>query len=103
MTPKALLMRITGQGLLAGVLLLSVLGVLKASSQDRGLRRGHQRLYSRDAGAEYQIGLKGAADLLLFARFKNIGDEEIRLSTSFLRDLAPEAGRSLETGIRLSF
>ena len=81
------------------------LRVLKAASQDRaGAFEEATSGYTRwDAGAEYRIGLKGAADLLLFARFKNIGDEEIRLSTSFLRDLAPEAGRSLETGIRFSF
>ena len=33
----------------------------------------------------------------------NLLDEEIRNATSFLRDQAPEAGRSVELGIRLSF
>ena len=81
------------------------LRVLRAANQDRaGAFEESTSGYTRwDAGAEYRIGLKDAADLLLFARFKNIGDEEIRLSTSFLRDVAPEAGRSLETGIRFSF
>ena len=32
-----------------------------------------------------------------------LGDEEIRLSTSYLRGFAPEAGRSVETGFRFSF
>jgi iron complex outermembrane receptor protein len=40
---------------------------------------------------------------MLFARGRNLGDDEIRLSTSFLRGFAPEAGRSLEVGIRLSY
>lgn len=34
-------------------------------------------------------------ELTLLIEFKNITDEEIRLSTSFLRDVAPEAGRSV--------
>ena len=43
------------------------------------------------------------SNLMTFLKFKNITDEEIRLSTSFLRDVAPEAGRSVELGIRYSF
>ncbi|MFT6957457.1 MAG: iron complex outermembrane receptor protein, partial [Halieaceae bacterium] len=39
----------------------------------------------------------------LFLKLKNISDEEIRLSTSFLRDIAPEAGRSIEAGVRFNF
>jgi iron complex outermembrane receptor protein len=34
---------------------------------------------------------------------RNLADEEIRLSTSFLRDVAPEAGRSVEAGLRYTF
>ena len=30
-------------------------------------------------------------------------NEEIRLSTSFLRDVAPEPGRSIEAGVRFVF
>lgn len=37
----------------------------------------------------------------LFAAVTNLTDEEIRHATSFLRDLAPEAGRTLEAGVRL--
>jgi len=56
-----------------------------------------------DAGVEFRTTFAAASEIVLFARFKNISDEEIRLSTSFLRDFAPEAGRSLEGGIRLVF
>jgi iron complex outermembrane receptor protein len=60
--------------------------------------------YTRwDAGVDYQLSLGGTRTLDLFVKLKNIGDEEIRLSTSFLRDVAPEAGRSVEAAIRLSF
>lgn len=45
----------------------------------------------------------GDADLTVFAKAKNISDEDIRLSTSLLRDSAPEAGRSLELGVRMSY
>ena len=47
--------------------------------------------------------MKQDRELLLFAKWNNITDEEIRLSTSFLRDVAPEAGESIEVGVRLMF
>ena len=59
--------------------------------------------YTRwDLGADYRLPLNGG-ELVLFANLNNITDEEIRLSTSFLRDVAPEAGRSVEAGIRFTF
>ncbi len=45
----------------------------------------------------------GSTALTLSLKLNNVSDEEIRLSTSFLRDVAPEAGRSLEAGIRFDF
>jgi iron complex outermembrane receptor protein len=63
--------------------------------------------YTRwDLGGEYRLALNGWRDdseLLLFLKLKNAGDEQIRLSTSFLPDVAPEAGRSLEAGLRYTF
>jgi len=41
--------------------------------------------------------------LLLFVRGTNLGDEEIRNSTSFLRDQAPEPGRGITVGARYTF
>ena len=60
--------------------------------------------YTRwDAGVDYRFDLYGDTELLTFVKWKNIGDEEIRLSTSFLRNYAPQAGESIEAGIRFSF
>lgn len=42
-------------------------------------------------------------NLLLFARGTNLSNEEIRNATSFLRDLAPEAGRGITLGARYTF
>jgi len=79
-------------------------GVLDAADQDRpGENEEETAGYTRwDAGIEYRWQ-SSARDVLAFAKFNNITDEEIRLSTSFLRDVAPEAGRGLELGVRYSF
>jgi len=45
----------------------------------------------------------GADRWTVFASVNNLTDDEIRLSTSFLKDLAPEHGRAFELGIRGSF
>jgi iron complex outermembrane receptor protein len=75
--------------------------LMSAAEQDRsGQNEDATDGYIRwDLGGDYRLPLAGC-ELLLFASFKNLTDEEIRLSTSFLRDVAPEAGRSLELGIR---
>jgi len=56
-----------------------------------------------DAGADITIDTGNAGELLLFVKGRNLGDEEIRLSTSYLRGVAPETGRSLEAGVRYRF
>jgi iron complex outermembrane receptor protein len=56
-----------------------------------------------DAGMNYKIPLSEEIETLLFVKLKNISDEEIRQSVSFLRNTAPEPGRSAELGIRISF
>ena len=61
--------------------------------------------YTRwDVGGEYRLplGSKGQ-ELVAFLSVENIGDEEIRLSTSFLRDVAPESGVSAAVGLRYLF
>lgn len=55
-----------------------------------------------DAGADYRLPVAGS-EVTLFLALNNITDEEIRLSTSFLRDVAPEAGFSVEAGVRWTF
>ncbi len=42
-------------------------------------------------------------DTLVFIRAKNLFDEEIRDHASFIKDIAPRPGRSLSTGVRLTF
>ena len=56
-----------------------------------------------DMGADYSMETGANGDLLLFVKLRNLTDEEIRLSTSYLRGFAPEAGRSLETGVRYRY
>jgi len=59
--------------------------------------------YTRmDLSAQYNLTLAGN-DAVLFANARNLLDEEIRNATSLLRDFAPEAGRSVEAGIRFHF
>jgi len=55
-----------------------------------------------DAGVDYRLPV-ASSEITLFLALNNITDEEIRLSTSFLRDVAPEAGFSVEAGVRWTF
>ena len=55
-----------------------------------------------DIGGEWYIQLSEAF-ITLSAAVRNLTDEEIRLSTSFLREYAPESGRSFNLGIRMEF
>ncbi|MDA1342792.1 MAG: hypothetical protein O2966_02715 [Proteobacteria bacterium] len=43
------------------------------------------------------------AEILLFAKGKNLLDKNIRNSTSHLRNFAPEPGHSAEIGLRISY
>ena len=40
---------------------------------------------------------------MIFIKGRNLANEEIRLSTSYLRGFAPEAGRSVEAGVRYRY
>ena len=42
-------------------------------------------------------------DYMIFVKANNLMDEEIRNSTSFLREIAPAAGRGIELGVRVAF
>ena len=42
-------------------------------------------------------------EIELFVQGRNLGDEEIRVHTSFVKDLAPQPGRSMAAGIRAWF
>jgi len=52
--------------------------------------------------ADYHMPL-GNSESLLFFKANNLLDEEIRLHTSLLKDLAPAPGRSIEVGLRFEF
>jgi iron complex outermembrane receptor protein len=81
---------------------VSVLGA--ADQDDPGDFETKTDGYTRwDLGADYRFRFTGERELLVFAKWKNIGDEEIRLSTSFLRNYAPQAGESIEAGVRFYF
>ena len=55
-----------------------------------------------DIEAEYATSL-GDADLILFVAGRNLGDEEQREHTSFVKDEAPLAGRRAVAGVRIRF
>jgi iron complex outermembrane recepter protein len=80
-------------------------GVLHAARQDRAGEfetdtDGYNRI---DAGVDYYLTAVRARDTQLFLRGTNLTDQTIRTSTSFLRDYAPEPGRTIEAGVRFSF
>lgn len=53
--------------------------------------------------ADYQLKMGKWADVWLFAKGTNLLNEEIRSSVSFLRNFAPEPGRSFVLGLRATF
>lgn len=55
------------------------------------------------ASADYQFKAGRWGDLWLFAKGYNLLNEEIRNSVSFLRNFAPEPGRSFIFGVRATF
>ncbi|SHF22583.1 iron complex outermembrane recepter protein [Microbulbifer donghaiensis] len=76
----------------------------QAAAQDRAgafeeATDGYTRM---DLTGRYNLKL-GNTDAVLFASARNLLDEEIRNSTSLLRDFAPEMGRSVEAGVRFIF
>ncbi len=54
-------------------------------------------------GTEYQVKDFHEVSLLLFAKGNNLLNENIRNSTSYLRNWAPEPGRGAQIGIRMSY
>lgn len=80
------------------------LTLLHAADQDKPgnfeiATDGYNRI---DAGVDYTLDSENG-ELLLFLKGRNLGNEEIRLASSYLRGFAPEAGRSMEVGMRYRF
>lgn len=83
----------------------SVISALHAKRQDRlaAFETVAIPSYTRlDASLSYTQQLNGR-EVTWFALFRNLLDEEIRLSTSALREFAPQAGRNLVVGVRGRF
>ncbi len=77
-----------------------------ADDQDKpgDFERSTQSYTRWDVGGEYRIPVGGnGSELIAFLEVENIGNEQIRLSTSFLRDVAPESGISVAAGLRYLF
>ncbi|MDT0595416.1 TonB-dependent receptor [Glaciecola petra] len=55
-----------------------------------------------DINASYFTKVKGI-ETELFLKGRNLSDEEARVHTSFLKNLAPLPGRAVEIGVRMSF
>jgi iron complex outermembrane receptor protein len=59
--------------------------------------------YNRlDARVDYTFNNAGT-DYTLFAKATNLTNADIRNASSYLRDIAPEAGRSVQLGVRVKF
>ena len=56
-----------------------------------------------EIGADYTVDFGSNGELQVFVKGRNLLDDTIRMSTSWLRSYAPEAGRSLETGLRYRY
>ncbi|MGZ5056189.1 MAG: TonB-dependent receptor, partial [Methylobacter sp.] len=52
---------------------------------------------------QYQVMDLHDADVMVFAKANNLLNENIRNSTSYLRNFAPEPGRGAEIGFRVSY
>ncbi|MGZ5050781.1 MAG: TonB-dependent receptor [Methylobacter sp.] len=61
---------------------------------------GYLRL---DLSTQYRIVNLHGTDVMVFAKANNLLDENIRNSTSYLRNFAPEPGRGAEIGFRVSY
>lgn len=81
------------------------ISLLHADQQDQpgNFEIGTDSYTRLDLGANVTFALGSDSEVLFFARASNLGDEEIRLATSYLRGFAPEAGQSLEAGFRFTY
>jgi iron complex outermembrane receptor protein len=80
------------------------LTVTHAAKQDRaGYGESATDSYTRfDARIDYRLALADV-DYTLFLKASNLNDTEIRNASSYLRNIAPEAGRNLQAGVRVAF
>ncbi len=105
MPPKRIGAELQLNGELAGNTWSAYATVIHAQEQDQpGRFEISTDSWSRvDAGADYTVNTSRGGEWLMFIKGRNLGDKEIRLSTSYLRGFAPEAGRSVEAGVRYRY
>ena len=79
--------------------------VTHVAAQNRpGLNETATDSYVSMAGSlSYAVSGTSVGNYLFFVRGKNLLDEEIRNAASFLRNFAPEPGRSIEIGLRFDY
>jgi iron complex outermembrane recepter protein len=77
----------------------------RASAQDRpGVNETPTAGYDLvNLQFEYQFRAFGREESTFYVHLRNLLDQEIRNSTSFLRSFAPEPGRRLDVGVRFEF
>jgi iron complex outermembrane receptor protein len=73
--------------------------IASATISDETVTRGYLRV---DASLSY-LQKAGTTDLTWFVLARNLLNEEIRLSTSLLKDYVPQPGRNLIIGVRARF
>ncbi len=86
----------------------SSLSVLQVNAQNRIAspdisEETATRAYTRVDASISRVQHFGATDLTWFLLARNLLNEEIRLSTSLLKDYVPQAGRNLLVGVRARF
>ena len=55
-----------------------------------------------DAEITWRVAM-GSRQAILFLQGSNLADEVIRLHTSYLKEVAPQMGRSFAAGVRMEF
>jgi iron complex outermembrane receptor protein len=105
MPPKRIGLELLLDGELAGNTWSAYTTLIHAEAQaDAGAFEIESASWSRlDVGADYTMNTGRGGEWLVFIRGRNLGDKDIRLSTSYLRGFAPEAGRSVEVGVRYRY
>ncbi len=74
-----------------------------AKQSHAGANESETDSYNRiDARVDYTFKNEGT-DYTLFLKGTNLANAEIRNASSYLRDIAPEAGRGVQAGIRVKF
>lgn len=82
----------------------SKLNMTRSAKQNHpGNNQSNTEGYTRiDAQISYRVA-QNTAEYLIFLKGSNLLDEEIRNPSSYLRDIAPEAGRGFQAGLRITF